>query len=124
MYKDSSDKIRDDMVGEPSIVFTGKAEVDDSFLGKSKNCASLLLVLMPISFIPTQCVNQFLLACIRDGNTSARVENSQLTEKFPHLWEFGSGIFSIQADCRIENNATTSQQDKWFFHYKRLLQQL
>ena len=41
--KDLLEKIREDMVGGPSIVFTRKAVVDDSFIRKSTNlCKSIV----------------------------------------------------------------------------------
>ena len=59
--KDLFEKIREDMDHAPTIVFARKAVVDKISLGNQRICANLLWVLMPVRFIPTQCVSQFLL---------------------------------------------------------------
>ena len=63
------EKIREDTVGGPSIVFTRKAVMDEILCANHQTCANQLLVSMLVSFILTQCLNQGLLDCIRDGST-------------------------------------------------------
>ena len=58
--KDLLEKIPEDIVDGPSIVFARNAVVDEA-------CANQLLVSMLVSFIPTQCANQCLLDCILMG---------------------------------------------------------
>ena len=77
--KDLLEKIREDMVGGPSIVFTGKAVVDETFIRISSNLCKLL-VSMLVSYIPTQCVNQCQLDCIRDGSTILKLRDSELAK--------------------------------------------
>ena len=74
--KDLLAKIREDEVGVPSIFFTRKAVVDETFLHKSTTCADHLLVSMLVSSIPTQCVYQCLLDCICDGSTILKLRDS------------------------------------------------
>ena len=78
--KDLLEKIREDMVGGLSIVFTRKAVVHETFILNRQFCANQLLVSMLVSFIPTQCVNQCLLDCIRDGSTFLKPRGSQLVK--------------------------------------------
>ena len=79
--KDLLEKIREDMVGGPSIVFTRKAVVDETFIGNSSNlCNSIVGIDASQSFIPTQCVNQCHLGCIRDGTTILKLRDSQLAK--------------------------------------------
>ena len=79
--KDLLEKIREDMPGSPSIVFTHQAVVDETFLyANHQTCANQLLVSMLVSFIPTQCVNQCQLDCIRDGSTILKLRDSQLAK--------------------------------------------
>ena len=68
------------MVGGPSIVFTRKAVVDETLYANHQTCGNQLLVSMLISFIPTQCVNQCLLECIRDGSMILKPRDSQLAK--------------------------------------------
>ena len=78
--KDLLEKIREDMVGGPCIVFKRKAVVDETFLRESSNLCTWILVSMPVSFIPTQCANQCLLHCLRDGSTILKLRGSQLAK--------------------------------------------
>ena len=87
--KDLLEIIRADKFGGPSIVFTRKAVVNETFIRKSTN---LLLELMPISFILTQCVNQYQVVCIQDGSIRVRPSASHhaktdrvLSTKWPCL---------------------------------------
>ena len=77
--KDLLEKI-EDMVGGPSIVFTRKAVVDETFIRNHQTCANQLSVSMLVSFIPTPCVNQCQLDCIRDGSTILKLRDSQLAK--------------------------------------------
>ena len=45
-----------------------------------QTCANQMFVSMLVSFIPTQCVNQCLLDCIRDGSTILKLRGSQLAK--------------------------------------------
>ena len=78
--KDLLEKIREDMVGGPSIVFTRKAVVDETLYANHQTFANQLLVSMLVSFIPTQCVNQCLLDCIRDGSAILKPRETQLAK--------------------------------------------
>ena len=81
--KDLLEQTRENMVGGPSIVFTRKAVVDvytQLLYANHQTCANQLLVSMLVSFIPTQCVNQCQLDCIRDGSTILKLRYSQLAK--------------------------------------------
>ena len=49
------EKNRGDVVGGPSIVFTRKAVVDETFVRKSANICKFLLGLTPANKISTRC---------------------------------------------------------------------
>ena len=77
--KDLLEKIREDMVGSPSIVFTRKAVVDEFFFSANQRiCASQLSAKTQANTIPIRCVNQFLLDCIQDRTMTLNLENSWL----------------------------------------------
>ena len=67
--KDSMEKIREDVVGGPSIVFTRKAVVDETFIRKSTNLCRSFVGFDASQLYPTQCVNPcppvFILVGIR-----------------------------------------------------------
>ena len=65
---DRLEKLREDMTGGPSIVFTRKAVANETFFRKSNNsCKSLVLML--INSILILCVRICPQVCIRDGAT-------------------------------------------------------
>ena len=78
--KDLLEKIREEVVGCPSIVFTRKAVVDETFTRKSSNLCKSIIVSMVVIILPTQCANQSLLDCIRVGSTILKLTNSQLAK--------------------------------------------
>ena len=55
---DLLDKKREDKVDGPSIVFTKKADVDDTFFRDSTNMWKNLLEVMLVSFILSLCLKQ------------------------------------------------------------------
>ena len=78
--KDLLEKIREDMGGGPSFVFTRKAVMDEAFIRKSSNLCKSTVGTMLVSFILTQCVNHCQLGCIRDGSTTPKPRDSQLAK--------------------------------------------
>ena len=57
-HKNWLEKIKEDMVDWPSIVFTCEGVVDITSVRKRRNYAIQVLVLMVVNCIRTQCVNQ------------------------------------------------------------------
>ena len=78
--KDLLEKIRQDMVGGPSVVFTRRAVVDETFIRKLQKCASPLLALTLDNFIRFQCVNPCLLVSTPDTNTTLIRNDSSLVK--------------------------------------------
>ena len=74
--KDFLEKIREDMVGGPSIVFTRKAVVDETFIRKSTNLCISIVGIDQANSIPVRCVNQCLLDCLQDGTMTLILKNS------------------------------------------------
>ena len=112
--KDLLEKIREDMVGGPSIVFTRKAVVDETFIRKSSNlCKSFVGIdasqLYPYSMcqpMPTGLYTRWeydsetkrFTAC---QNKSCSFENMVL-----------SYFQQSRPECKIESNLTTGRQKK------------
>ena len=65
--EDLLEKIREDVVGGPSIVFTRKAVVDETFCETLQTNVNLFLELMPANYIPTRCANPCPPVFIRVG---------------------------------------------------------
>ena len=68
---DLLEKIREDMTGGPSIVFTRKAVANETFIRNQTTYVNQLLVLMLVKSIVILCVRIFPQAYKRDGTTSS-----------------------------------------------------
>ena len=108
------DKIREDIVGDPSIVFTRKALVDETFIRKSTNiCKSIVAIdasqLYPYSMcqpMPTGLYTRW------DINSEA----SRFTARQNETRSFKTMVMSYfqrtRPDCKIESFCTTGRQKK------------
>ena len=77
--KDLLEKIREDMVGGPSIVFTRKAVVDETFIRKSSNlCKSIVGIDASQLYPYSMC--QPMPTIIRNGSTILKPRDSQLAK--------------------------------------------
>ena len=112
--KDLREKTRDEMVGGPSIVFTRKAVVVETFIRKPSNlCKSIVGIddsqLYPYSMcqrMPTRSYTRWEY----DSETkrfTARQNKSRSLEKFVLLY-----FQQSRPDCKIESNVTTGRQKK------------
>ena len=112
--KDLLEKIREDMVGDPFIVFTRKAVVDETFIRKKSNlCKSIGGIdnsqLYPNSMcqpMPTGLYTRWEYNSAFERFT-ARQNKSRSFEKIV-LSHFQQN----QPDCTIESNVTTCRQTK------------
>ena len=76
--KDLCEKIREDMTGGPSIVFTRKAVVDETYIRNSSKIVNHSLELMQASFTLSQCVKICQQDCTRDESLALKCRNSRL----------------------------------------------
>ena len=112
--KDLLEKIREEMVGGPSIVFTRKAVVDETFIRKSSNlCKSIVGIdasqLYPYSMcqpMPTGLYTRWEY----DSGTkrfTARQNKSRSVENMVLSY-----FQQSRPDCKTQSNVTTSRQKK------------
>ena len=73
--KDLCEKIREDMTGGPSIVFTRKAVVDETFIRDSSNICKSIVGIDASQLYPYSMCQQ---DCIRDGSLTLICRNSRL----------------------------------------------
>ena len=112
--KDQLEKNRDDVVGEPSIVFTRKAVVDETFTRKSTNiCKSIVGIdarqLYPYSMcqpMPTAPYTRWEI----DSETSRFTPRQNKTRSFEKM--VMSYFQPKRPDCKIESFYTTGRQKK------------
>ena len=108
------EKIREDMVDGPSIVFTRKAVVDETFISKSSNlCKSIVGIdasqLYPHSMcqsMPTGLYTRWEY----DSETKRFTARQNKSRSFENM--VLSFFHQSRPNCRIESNATTGRQKK------------
>ena len=113
--KDLLEKIREDVVGGPSIVFTRKAVVDGTFIRMSANiCKSIVGIdasqLYPYSMcqpMPTGLYTRWDL----DSKTSRFTHRQNKTRSFEKM--VMSYFQQTRPDCKIETFFTTGRQKKF-----------
>ena len=112
--KDLLEKIREDMVGGPSIVFTGKAVVDETFIRKSSNlCKSIFGMdasqLYPYSMcqpMPTGLYARWEY----DSETKRFTARQNKSRSFENM--VMSYFQKSPPECKIERNVTSGRQKK------------
>ena len=113
--EDLLEKIREDVVGGPSIVFTRKAVVDETFIRKSTNiCKSIVGIdasqLYPYSMcqpMPTVLYTRWDI----DSETSRFTPRQNKTRSFEKM--VMSFFQRTRPDCKIESFYTTGRQKKY-----------
>ena len=110
--KDLLEKIREDVVGGPSIVFTRKAVVDETLSESLQTYANLLLELMPVNYTPTRCANPCPPVFIRVGISIQKPVDSYLDKTRPVALKIWSCLnFNVQ-DLIVKLRASTPQADR------------
>ena len=112
--KDLLEKIREDMVGGLSIVFTRKAVVDETFIRKTSNlCKSVVVIdasqLFPYSMwqpMPTGLYTRWEYHS-ETKRLTARQNKSRSSEKMVMSY-----FQQSRPDCKIKSNVTTGRQKK------------
>ena len=111
---DLLEKIREDVVGGPSIVFTRKAIVDETFIGKSTNiCKSIVGIdaSQPYPYSMCQPMSTGLYTCWHiDSETSGFTPRQNKTRSFENM--VMSYFQRTRPDCKIESFYTTGRQKK------------
>ena len=112
--KDLLEKIREDVVGGPSIVFTRKAAVDETFIRKSSNlCKSIVGINASQLYSYSMCQPMPTGLYTRwEYDSGAK----RLTARQNKSRSFENTVLSFfqqsQPDCKVESNVTTGRQKK------------
>ena len=112
--KDLQEKIRENMVGGPSIVFTRKAVVDENFIRRSSNlCKSIVGIdasqLYPYSMcqpMPTGLYTRWEY----DSETKRLTARQDKSSSFENM--VMSYFQQSQPQCKIDGNVTIGRQKK------------
>ena len=108
---DLLEKIREDMTGCPSIVFTRKAVANETFIRNSKSlCKSIVGML--VNSILILCVRICPQVCIRDGTTMKKHKKSRQGKiEFEHLKIWSCHTFK-QPELNVKLRVTTLQENR------------
>ena len=102
--KDLLEKIREDMVGGPSIVFTRKAVVHETFIRKSTNlCKSIYSMCQPM---PTGLYTRWNY----DSESQKFMHRQNKTRSFEKM--VLPYFQQTRPECRIQSTVTTGRQKK------------
>ena len=108
------EKIREDRVGGPSIVFTRKAVVDETFIRKSSNLCKLIVGIDASQLYPySMCQPMPTGLYMRweyDSETKRFTARQNKSRSFENL--VLSYFQQSRPDCKIESNVTTGRQKK------------
>ena len=109
---DLLEKIREDMVGGPSIVFTRKAVVDETFIRKSTNVCKSIVGIDASHFYPYSMCQPMPTGLYTRWNYDTESQNftpgQNKTRSFKNM--VLSYFQQTRPDCKIENNVTTGRQ--------------
>ena len=109
------ENIREDVVGGPSIVFTGKAVVDETFIRKSANvCNSIVAIDASQLYAYSMCQPMPTGLYTRwdfDSETSRFTPRQDKTRSFDNM--VMSYFQRTKAECEIESFFTTGRQKKF-----------
>ena len=112
--KDLLQKIREDMVGGLSIVFTRKAVVDETFillqLLQRKNFVNLLLALTQVSCILNLCVSLCQQNYTRDGNMTQNLIDLNFNRIIPEFLRIWLCHISKDKDLSVKLRVSTLQE--------------
>ena len=112
--KDLLEKIREDMVGGPSIVFTRKAVVDKTFIRKSTSlCKSIVGIDASQLYPYTMCqpmLTGLYTRCNYNSESQKVMPRQNKTRSFENM--VLSNFQQTRPECRIESNVTTVRQKK------------
>ena len=112
--KNLLEKIREDVVGGPSIVFTRKAVVDETFIRKSTNICKSIVGIDASQLYPYSMCQPMPNGLYTSWDIDS--ENSRFTPRLNKTRSFENMVMSYfqrtRPDCKIESVYTTGRQQK------------
>ena len=112
--KDLLENIREDMVGDPSIVFTGKAVVDETFIRKSTNLCKSIVSIDAIQLYPYSMCQLMPTGLYTRWNYES--ESQTFMPRQDNACSFENIVRSYfqqtRPEGKVESNVTTARQKK------------
>ena len=110
--KDRLEKIREHVVGGPSIVFTRKAVVDETFIRKSTNMCKSIVGIDASQPYPNSLSQSMPTMFIRVGLSVQKREDSHLDKTRPEALKIWSCPVSNEQDQNVTLKAYLQQADR------------
>ena len=113
-YKDLLENIRKDMVGGPSIAFTRKAVLDETFIRKSSNSCKSIVGINASQLYPYSMCQPMPAGLYTRWEYDAETKRFTARQNKSHSFEnmVMSYFQQSRPDCKIESNVTTGRQKK------------
>ena len=108
--KDLLEKIREDMVGGPSIVFTRKTVVDETFIRKSSNLCKSIAGIDASQLYPYSVPTGLYTRWVYDSETERFTARQNKSRSFENM--VLSYFQQSRQECKIESIVTTGRQKK------------
>ena len=106
------EKLQEDVVGGPSIVFTRKAVVDEALLRRLTNLCNSIVRIDASQLYPTRCVNPCRPVFIRVGISIQERVDSYLDKTRPAVLKMWSCPFSNEQEQNVKLKASLQQADR------------
>ena len=112
--KDMLEKIREDMVGGPSIVFTRKAVANETFIRKSTNLCKSFVGIDARQLYPYSMCQPMPIGLYTIWNYDSESQKFMAWQNKTRSFENMALCYFQQTrpECRIESNVTTGRQEK------------
>ena len=112
--KELSEKIREDMVGGPSLVFTRKAVANDTFIRKSTNLCKSIVGIDASQLYPYSMCQPMPTGLYTRWNYESESQKLMARKNKTRFFEnmVLSDFQQTRPECRIESNVTTGRQKK------------
>ena len=123
-YRVLHDKIREDMTGGPSIVFTRKAFVDQTYIQNSKNFWKSILGIDAKQFYPFSLFQEMPTGLYTwwefDSDSRKNKDRQKISRKLENM--VMSYLQPQHPNCTTVSYYTTgSQKKEWWFYCRRIL---
>ena len=121
--RDLCQKIREDMTGGPSIVFTRKAVVDKAFIRDSSNICKSIVGIDASQFYPYSRCQDMPTWLYTRWDFDSDVQKCKARHKWSRSFEITAMSYyqETRTECRIESFHTSGNKKNWLFQCRWIL---
>ena len=121
--EDLLEKVRKDMLSVPSVVFTRKAVVDETFIRESSNLCKSIVGNDTSQLYPYSMCQPMLLDCKLDGSLILKLRDSQLAKtNLAHFWVWFCLTFNeVDQIAKLGLMSLLVDKKRWLLQSRRTL---